>query len=53
MLKNSQRMLGSVLNFSEKVRNSKLGKIFFRKQIKELDAGSQPQDSQNFDDIEF
>lgn len=58
MLEKSQRMLNSVLKFSEKVRNSKLGKIFFRKQIKELDAGSQPQgkDSskpQDFDDIEF
>lgn len=56
-----QKMLRSTLKFSEKVRSSRLGKIFFRKQLKELDTGSQLQEkeettdsqSQNFDDIEF
>lgn len=56
-----QNMLRTTLKFSERVRNSKLGRFFFRKQIKELDAGSQSSiddttectQLQDFDDIQL
>lgn len=41
MINKLQYMLDKMLKFATKVRNSRVGKIFFRKQIKELDAGSQ------------
>lgn len=45
-----QKMLSKVLVFAEKVRNSTVGKIFFRKDIKSLPSGEEPGD--NNSDVE-